>query len=82
MNLPDSGSRKRPGEVLRETSMAWELPFVLVGPVLIGGGLGYLLDEWFHTAPVLMLVVGLLGFAGGIWDMLRRVSQSRQNHGR
>lgn len=82
MTLQDSGSRKRPGEVLRETSMAWELPFMLVGTVLMGGGLGYVLDRWLHTAPLLMLVLGLVGFAAGIWDMLRRISHNRQNHGR
>jgi F0F1-type ATP synthase assembly protein I len=68
------GSGNRPGNLLRQASMAWELPFILVGSVLIGGGLGYLLDRWLHTDPAFMLIIGLLGFGGGIWDMLRRLS--------
>lgn len=72
--MPDFDTRKRRGAYMREASMAWELPIVLVGTVLIAGGLGYLLDRWLHTGPALMLILGLVGFAAGIWDMLRRLS--------
>jgi F0F1-type ATP synthase assembly protein I len=84
MAFQDAGPGKRPGDLLRQASMAWELPFILVGSVLIGGGAGYFLDHWLHTAPALMLVLGLLGFAGGIWDMLRRLSGTKsagEGHG-
>ena len=51
-----------------------DLPFVLVGSVVIGAGLGYLLDKKFGTAPILALVLGALGFAGGIYEVIRRLS--------
>ena len=63
---------------MREASMAWELPIVLVGTVLIAGGLGYLLDRWLHTGPALMFIFGLLGFGAGIRDMLRRLSSANK----
>jgi len=55
--------------------MALELPFVLVSAIVVGGFFGYLLDSWLHTKPVLMLVLGGLGFYAGVRDVLRRVSR-------
>ena len=50
-----------------------ELPFILVSSILIGGGLGYLLDKKLGTAPLFMLLFGILGFGAGIWEIIRRV---------
>jgi ATP synthase protein I len=58
-------------------AMAMELPFVIVGAVLLGGVLGFFLDRWFHTKPYLMLVFGALGFFGGVRDIIRRTSGNR-----
>jgi F0F1-type ATP synthase assembly protein I len=60
----------------RQFAMAMELPFILVGTIVVGGLFGFFLDRWFHTKPILMLVLGLLGFFGGLRDVLRRVSAS------
>ncbi len=57
--------------------LAFELPFVLVAWVVLCGGVGYLLDRRLHTAPWLMLVLGFLGFAGGVWDVLRRLDRGQ-----
>jgi F0F1-type ATP synthase assembly protein I len=51
-----------------------ELPFVLVGSVIAGGGLGYFLDLKLRTAPWMLLGCGLLGFLGGTWELLRRLN--------
>lgn len=56
-----------------QSALAMELPFTLVGATLVGGGLGYLLDRWLHTGPYLMLVVGALGFFGGVREVVRRL---------
>jgi len=77
---PGSGDEK-PGEVTgqatrqasNQAAMALELPFVLVGTIALGAALGYVLDGWLHTKPILMLVLGGLGFAGGIREIIRRV---------
>jgi len=53
--------------------MAMELPFVMVSAIVIGGAMGYFLDGWLHTKPVLMLVLGALGFYAGVRDVLRRL---------
>jgi F0F1-type ATP synthase assembly protein I len=64
-----------PAAVSRQFAIALELPFILVGAIVVGGFFGYLLDGWLHTKPYLMLVFGLLGFFGGLRDMLRRLSK-------
>jgi F0F1-type ATP synthase assembly protein I len=51
----------------RSLGDAWTLGFTLVGIVLLCTGLGYLLDRWIGTRPLLMIggvFVGAgLGFA-------------------
>ena len=59
-----------------QTALAMELPFTIVGAVLLGGLLGYFLDHWLHTKMIFTLVLGGLGFAGGLKEVLRRLAQS------
>jgi len=47
----------------------------MVSAIVVGGGLGYLLDRWLHTKPWLMLVFGAVGFYAGVRDVLRRVAR-------
>jgi F0F1-type ATP synthase assembly protein I len=54
-----------------------DLPLVLIGSVVVAGGLGYVLDLRLHTFPILSLVLGLLGFAGGMYELIRRLSLRR-----
>jgi ATP synthase protein I len=61
----------------RQFAMAIELPFVLVAAIVVGGLVGYFLDNWLHTKPYLMLVFGFLGFFGGLRDLLRRVAKQQ-----
>jgi ATP synthase protein I len=67
--------RKNSGAATRQLALAMELPFLLVGGALVGGFLGYLLDRWLHTKPILMLLVGAAGFGAGLWDMLKRLQK-------
>lgn len=59
-----------------QTTLALELPFTIVGAVLLGGVLGYFLDHWLHSKLLFTLILGGLGFAGGLKEVLRRLSQS------
>jgi F0F1-type ATP synthase assembly protein I len=54
---------------------------MLVASIAIGGGLGYFLDTRFHTSPVLTLILGLLGFAGGMIQLVRRLSKDTNSDG-
>jgi len=59
-----------------QAALAMELPFTIVGAVLVGGALGYFMDHWLHTKVVFTLILGVLGFAGGLKEVLRRLAQS------
>ena len=86
MALDDTPSRSEPKspEIAKvkkyssQTALAMELPFTIVGAVLLGGLLGYFLDHWLHTKLVFTLILGALGFAGGLKEVLRRLSQADQ----
>ncbi|MDP9147034.1 MAG: AtpZ/AtpI family protein [Acidobacteriota bacterium] len=79
---PDTPPAPRKGNNFsNQFAMAMELPFILVGAVLLGGLLGYFLDRWLHTKPALMLVFGALGFFGGVRDILRRMPAGGSNDG-
>lgn len=73
--------RKSPGTAITQVAGALELPFVLVGSVLAGGGIGYLLDRSFHTAPGIAVAGGFVGFAAGMWEILKKLSRDRKREG-
>jgi ATP synthase protein I len=78
---PQSSEPKSP-EVVKakkyssQAALAMELPFTIVGAVLLGGVLGFFLDRWLHTRLIFTLILGGLGFAGGLKEVLRRLAQS------
>ena len=72
---PPPSPRKRPAEGIRQFSDILELPILLVASVAIAGGAGYFLDKRFHTSPLFTLILGLLGFAAGMIQLVRRLSK-------
>jgi len=70
--------RKQPVTLARQLAMAMELPFMMIGSILVAGGLGYALDRWLHTSPAFTLFLGLLGFAGGVWEILKTLSREEK----
>lgn len=50
-------------------SAAWVLIGVgthLTAMVVTGFAIGYGVDSWFETKPIFMMILGVLGFVGGI----------------
>jgi ATP synthase protein I len=71
---PPRPPRKQPESGSRQLGLALELPFVMVAAIVVGGLFGYFLDRWLHTKPVLMLILGGVGFYAGVRDVLRRLA--------
>jgi ATP synthase protein I len=71
MASQDPTPGKNSSSAAKQIALALELPFMLVGPVLLGGAIGYGLDRWLHTKPILMIVFGIIGVAIGIRDALK-----------
>jgi len=51
--------------------MAMSTEILLVSPVLILGIIGYFLDKIFHTAPLYLIIGGIVGFVSGIMNVFR-----------
>ena len=60
-------------KIADKSGIALELPFTLVGAVIVGGAAGYFLDKWLHTSPWLMMIFGGLGFFAGVREVIRRL---------
>jgi ATP synthase protein I len=58
----------------RAMSLGFRVVTELVAGIVVGGGLGYLLDKWLGTKPFLLILFGLLGTAGGFWNIIRATS--------
>jgi ATP synthase protein I len=59
----------------RVDSSAWARGFRLssefVAAVLVGAGLGFLVDHWLRVSPGGLIVFTLLGFAAGVLNLMR-----------
>lgn len=46
-----------------------------IAAILVGTGMGYLLDLWLGTGPWLMLIMLLVGFSAGVLNVTRTVAE-------
>jgi ATP synthase protein I len=82
---PDFNKRNPRNNVSQDArafAVAWNLPFQLIVPPLLGGGIGYLLDRWLHTKPVFLLILGVLGFILGIREVIKSAALLDKKNGR
>jgi len=56
---------------------AFKFAAELVVGVVVGGGLGWALDKQFGTAPWLMIVLVILGFAAGLLNVVRAAQEAQ-----
>jgi len=50
---------------------AFRMSTEFVAGVIAGGGLGWLFDRWLGTSPWGMIVFLMLGFAAGVYNVMR-----------
>ena len=72
------GGRDEQGQGL---GLAARVGTELVAGILVGVGIGWLLDRWLGTKPWLMIVFFLLGAAAGLYSVYRTVSGIGQGVG-
>lgn len=58
----------------RAMGMAMRVGVDMVAGLLVGGGIGYLIDNSFDTGPWGMIVMVILGFGAGIMNVYRTVA--------
>ena len=56
-------------------SRGWRLGSEFVAAILVGAGLGYLIDSVLPTRPWAMVVLLLLGFAAGVLNVVRAAKE-------
>ncbi len=61
----------RPSSTQREMSFAYRVLIEMVVGVGVGAFVGWWLDRWLGTAPILLVVMLLLGFAAGALNAYR-----------
>lgn len=57
----------------RELGMAYRVLVEMIAGVGVGGFLGWWLDTWFETRPILLVVMLVLGFAAGGMNTYRAI---------
>ena len=79
--MSDQDQKKIDPGTMKAIGVAWTLPFELVVPMIVGGGIGYLLDRWLHTAPLFLLIIGFAGFGVGLRNMLKTANSLDKKSG-
>jgi ATP synthase protein I len=75
---PPSSAEKVRGAAMGQ---ALKLATELIAGVAVGGFIGWWLDFWFGTAPILLVVFFVLGAAAGILNVIRSALRSQAEAG-
>ena len=59
---------------------AMKISTELVAAVVIGGTLGFILDNWFDTRPLLIIIFFFIGVAAGILNVIRSAKNMHRNY--
>jgi ATP synthase protein I len=72
----ETGSASRPATDHSALARGFRLSSELVAGVLVGAGLGWLIDRWLGTLPWGMFVFALVGFTAGVLNVMRSAGVS------
>ncbi len=67
----ENGSDSRQAGRASAFARGFRLSTELVAGVLVGAGIGWLIDRWLGTKPWGLIVLLLLGFAAGVLNVMR-----------
>ena len=59
--------------------VAFKMSTELVAAVLIGTFIGFILDSWFDTKPILILIFFLFGAIAGIVNVIKAAKRMQKN---
>jgi len=70
---------KKPANVWAQVGFYTSLGFILPAGALVGFAAGWLLDRVLHTSPVLTIILGFMGAAGGLTEVLRVLGRAEKD---
>jgi ATP synthase protein I len=78
LNAQKARSERPAGQAVQSAyGPAFKFAAELLVGVIAGGGLGWALDKHFGTAPWLMIVLVIMGFAAGLLNVVRAAQQAQ-----
>lgn len=72
----DDEAARRRGSAM---GVAFRIAADLIAGVLVGGFIGWQLDEWLDTKPFLLLIFLVLGTAAGVLNVVRSARRMQQD---
>ena len=75
-SLDSHGSREPPAPMVDKSlagamSLGFRVLTEFVAGIVVGAVIGWQLDKWFGTSPILLIVFFTLGTAAGFWNVYR-----------
>jgi ATP synthase protein I len=74
---PEQKPERKPDAAGSAMSLGLRAGSEFVSAVIIGLGIGWVLDRVLHTNPAFLIVFFLIGVAAGIWNVIRLTSPKR-----
>ena len=68
-------AEQSPEQRATSIGLAFRLATELVAGLVVGGGIGWFLDKWLGTSPIMLLVFFMLGAVAGILNVIRTARQ-------
>jgi ATP synthase protein I len=74
----DEAGAERAGTPQTASGWAFRIGVELVVALVVGVGIGWLLDRWLGTSPLLLIIFFLLGAVAGMLNVFRAARQMNQ----
>ena len=74
------GEEKNKGSNAASLGKALKISTELVAAVFVGSTIGFLLDNWFDTKPLLMICFFFMGVAAGILNVFKSAKKMHKNY--
>ena len=75
----DKSAVKNEGSNAASFGKALKISTELVATVFVGSIIGFLLDSWFDTKPLLIICFFIMGVAAGILNVFRSAKKMHKN---
>ena len=72
--------QKKTGSNAASLGKALKISTELVAAVVVGSTIGFLLDNWFDTKPLLTICFFIIGVAAGILNVFRSAKKMQRNY--